>query len=316
MALSREVKTGLLAVFAIATLILGYNYLKGTNLLKRTQTFYVVYDNVEGISDASFVTINGLKVGKVQEIQLNQKTGKLVVALSVESNYKIPKGSTAKPYGGLLVGGKNIAITPDYSQTEMAKSGETLQGIQDGGMMDIVSNELEPLKLKIENAVVSADSLIHALNTVLDTNSREDIKKSLANFNAITTSFKKTSVELEQLLSGNRGKLDNTFTNLENVSQNFSKLSDSLAQIEVNRLMQDLETTIANLKDATSKLNNSEGSIGKLLNDEKLYDNLEGASRQLEQLLQDLKLNPKRYVHFSLFGKRAGEYNSPENPDQ
>lgn len=316
MALSREVKTGLLAVFAIATLILGYNYLKGTNLLKRTQTFYVVYDNVEGISDASFVTINGLKVGKVQEIQLNQKTGKLVVALSVESNYKIPKGSTAKPYGGLLVGGKNIAITPDYSQTEIAKSGETLQGIQDGGMMDIVSNELEPLKLKIENAVVSADSLIHALNTVLDTNSREDIKKSLANFNAITTSFKKTSVELEQLLSGNRGKLDNTFTNLENVSQNFSKLSDSLAQIEVNRLMQDLETTIANLKDATSKLNNSEGSIGKLLNDEKLYDNLEGASRQLEQLLQDLKLNPKRYVHFSLFGKRAGEYNSPENPDQ
>src|SRR5690606_11853742 len=239
-----------------------------------------------------------------------------VVALSVESNYKIPKGSTAKPYGGLLVGGKNIAITPDYSQTEMAKSGETLQGIQDGGMMDIVSNELEPLKLKIENAVVSADSLIHALNTVLDTNSREDIKKSLANFNAITTSFKKTSVELEQLFSGNRGKLDNTFTNLENVSKNFSKLSDSLAQIEVNRLMQELETTIANLKDATSKLNNSEGSIGKLLNDEKLYDNLEGASRQLEQLLQDLKLNPKRYVHFSLFGKRAGEYNSPENPDQ
>lgn len=316
MAVSREVKTGLLAIFALATLILGYNYLKGTNLLKRTQTFYVVYDQVDGLSDASMVTINGLRVGKVQGIELNQTNGKLLVTLSVENNFNIPVGSMAKTYGGLLVGNTNVAIVPDYSQTSYLKSGDTLAGEQSGGVMDIVSSQLDPLKFKIESAVVSADSLITALNQVLDTNSRADIRKSLDNINAITSSFKKTSVELELLLSGNREKLDHTFSNLENMSENFSKFSDTLAQVEVKKLMQELEATVANLNEATSKLNSTDGSIGKLLNDNQVYENLEGATRQLEQLLQDLKLNPKRYVHFSLFGKRAKEYDPPADPNQ
>src|SRR5690554_997140 len=104
----------MLAVFAMATLVLGYNYLKGTNLFKRTQTFYVVYDTAEGISDASAVTISGLKVGKVQEVFLNQNTGKLVVTLDVEKGYKIPKNTLAKSYGGMFIGGKSIALIPDY----------------------------------------------------------------------------------------------------------------------------------------------------------------------------------------------------------
>lgn len=316
MAVSREVKTGLLAIFAIATLILGYNYLKGTNLLKRTQTFYVVYDQVDGLSDASMVTINGLRVGKVQGIELNQTSGKLLVTLSVENDYKIPVGSLAKTYGGLLVGNTNVAIVPDYSQTSYLKNGDTLRGEQSDGLMDLVSSQLDPLKFKIESAVVSADSLISALNQVLDTNSRADIRNSLSNINSITSSFKKTSVELEHLLTGNRNKLDQTFSNLENMSDNFSKLSDTLAQLEVKKLMQELETTVSNLNQATAQLNSTDGSIGKLLNDDQLYENLEGATRQLEQLLQDLKLNPKRYVHFSLFGKRAKEYDPPADPNQ
>lgn len=316
MAVSREVKTGLLAIFAIATLILGYNYLKGTNLLKRTQTFYVVYDQVDGLSDASMVTINGLRVGKVQGIKLNQTNGKLLVTLSVENDYKIPVGSLAKTYGGLLVGNTNVAIVPDYSQTSYLKNGDTLRGEQSDGLMDLVSSQLDPLKFKIESAVVSADSLISALNQVLDTNSRADIRNSLSNINSITSSFKKTSVELEHLLTGNRNKLDQTFSNLENMSDNFSKLSDTLAQLEVKKLMQELETTVSNLNQATAQLNSTDGSIGKLLNDDQLYENLEGATRQLEQLLQDLKLNPKRYVHFSLFGKRAKEYDPPADPNQ
>jgi phospholipid/cholesterol/gamma-HCH transport system substrate-binding protein len=315
-AVSREVKTGLLAIFAIATLILGYNYLKGTNLLKRTQTFYVVYDQVDGLSDASMVTINGLRVGKVQGIELNQTNGKLLVTLSVENDYKIPVGSLAKTYGGLLVGNTNVAIVPDYSQTSYLKNGDTLRGEQSDGLMDLVSSQLDPLKFKIESAVVSADSLISALNQVLDTNSRADIRNSLSNINSITSSFKKTSVELEHLLTGNRNKLDQTFSNLENMSDNFSKLSDTLAQFEVKKLMQELETTVSNLNQATAQLNSTDGSIGKLLNDDQLYENLEGATRQLEQLLQDLKLNPKRYVHFSLFGKRAKEYDPPADPNQ
>lgn len=316
MAVSREVKTGLLAIFAIATLILGYNYLKGTNLLKRTQTFYVVYDQVDGLSDASMVTINGLRVGKVQGIELNQTNGKLLVTLSVENDYKIPVGSLAKTYGGLLVGNTNVAIVPDYSQTSYLKNGDTLRGEQSDGLMDLVSSQLDPLKFKIESAVVSADSLISALNQVLDANSRADIRNSLSNINSITSSFKKTSVELEHLLTGNRNKLDQTFSNLENMSDNFSKLSDTLAQFEVKKLMQELETTVSNLNQATAQLNSTDGSIGKLLNDDQLYENLEGATRQLEQLLQDLKLNPKRYVHFSLFGKRAKEYDPPADPNQ
>lgn len=313
MALSREVKTGLLAVFAIATLILGYNYLKGTNLFKSSKTFYVVYDNVEGLSQASIVTINGLRIGKVEEIRLNQNTGKLVVSFTVDGDYYFSKNSVAKTYGGLIVGGKSIAIIPDYSEKVMAKSGDTLRSEQDGGVIDIVSNQLGPLQTKVESAIVSADSLLLALNQVMDSTKRKELKELISNFNATSSSLKNTSLALENVMVTNKEKLNTTIGNLENASNNFSALSDSLSQIKINTLVKELEYTITNFKEISEKVNRTDGSIGKLINDDKLYNNLEGATRQLEQLLQDVKLNPKRYINVSVFGKKQTEYEKPEN---
>jgi len=312
-ALSREVKTGLLAVFAIATLILGYNYLKGINLFKSTKIFYVVYDNVEGLSQASIVTINGLRVGRVEGIKLNQSTGKLVVSFTVDGDYYFSKNSVAKTYGGLIVGGKSIAIVPDYSEKTMAKSGDTLRSEQDGGMMDMVSEQFGPIQSRIESILNNADSLVLAISQVLDTTARQDLKNSLSNINAITTSFKKSSMALEDLLVNDQSKLNNTLGNLEHASNNFSTLSDSLSQLKINTLVKELEYTIANFKEISGKINSTDGSLGKLINDDKLYDNLEGATRQLEQLLQDVKLNPKRYVNVSVFGKKQKEYEKPES---
>ena len=120
---------------------------------------------------------------------------------------------------------------------------------------------------------------------------------------------------MNSLISANKEKINTTFSNLETTSENFSKLSDSLAQIETGKMVKDLENVLNRFNSILDRIDNGEGSMGKLLKDEKLYDNLEGASKQLEQLLQDMKLNPKRYVHFSLFGKRPNEYNKPEGPN-
>ncbi len=316
MKLSREVKTGLLAVFSIATFVLGYNYLKGTNLLSKDRVFYALYDNVEGLDLSSVVTINGLKVGKVQSITIDQKTGNLIVKFNVENNFKFSKTSKAKIYSAGFISGKSIAIVPDYSSTVFAVQGDTLTSEKDLGILDLMSEKLAPLQENLQNSLVKADSLLYAVNDVLNTDTRENLRNAIANFNQTSLSFKKTSQSLQELLVDNQTHLNQSFKNLDKTLENVSVLSDSLAQIQIGKLISELENTISNFNQLSEKLNNGEGSMGKLLSDNSLYENLDGASRQLEQLIQDMKLNPKRYVHFSLFGKRPGTFELPENREQ
>ncbi|MBA3986635.1 MAG: MCE family protein [Flavobacteriales bacterium] len=316
MKIRKDVKTGLLAIFALATFIFGYNYLKGSNLLTKDRDYYVVYNNVEGLDLSSVVTVNGLKIGKVQEINISSHTGELVVKFSVTGDFQFSKTSMAKIYGGGLIGGKSLAIHPDFSSSDIAKGGDTLRGEREEGIMEFMNDRLSPLQTKIENTVVSTDSVLTAVADVLDKDVRESLKKTLKDLGEVAESFKKSSRSLESILSTNEEKFNRTFTNLDKTTKNFASLSDSLSQLEVGKLVENIEKTIADFNAITTKLNSGEGSLGKLLNDDAVYTNLEGATRQLEQLMQDLKLNPKRYVHFSLFGKRPGPYQEPDNPDK
>jgi phospholipid/cholesterol/gamma-HCH transport system substrate-binding protein len=314
--LSREVKTGILAIGAILLFIFGYSYLKGTNLLEKNRNFFVKYQNVEGLAQGAPVTINGLKVGKVQKIDFANEKGGLVVEFTVERDFEFSKNSIVRIYSAGLISGKSVGIFPIYDQASMAKSGDTLTGDIQPGMLDEFSKTLAPLEEKLEATLGVVDSLLISFTSIIDEETRTDLKNTISNLSVATKNFGSLAGKADNLLGRNGEKLDRTFSNLDNTAANFSKLSDSLAQIELGGILQNLEDASAGLKEVVGKVNNNEGSVGKLLNDEALYENLEGASRQLEELLQDIKLNPKRYVHISVFGKKSKEYEAPEDPEK
>ena len=310
---TKELKTGILAVVAIVILIFGYSYLKGQNLLDSSRIFHAVYADVEGLSPSSPVTINGLKVGQVTNISFLDERGLLVVTFNVDNNFKFSKNSLAQIYGGGLIGGKSLAIVPEYEQGMFAESGDTLPSDIEEGIMELVNERLTPLQVKVERAIVSTDSLLTAFNEVLNPETRNNIKKTFDDLSETVNSFKKTAVSLDGIVSGNSEKLSRTFSNLDEMTGNFNKFSDSLSQIDLNGMSGDLEKIIADFEKISNNLTNGKGSAGKLLTDDAVYDNLDRATKQMEQLLQDIKLNPKRYVHFSVFGKKPGPYDAPND---
>lgn len=315
MKLSKEVKTGILAIGAILLLIFGYSYLKGTNLLEKHREFFVKYQNVEGLAIAAPVTINGLTVGKVQDIAFANQKGGLIVKFSVEKDFDFSKNSIVRIYSTGLIGGKSLGIFPQYDSSNIAKSGDTLAGDIEDGMLSAVTKALGPLEKKVSNTLATVDTLLLNVNDIVDTETRKNLKEAILNLNTTLNSFSGVSENLNNILSNNTSKLNSTFTNLDKTTGNLSRLTDSLAQLETGKLVTDLQNVVDKMNAIVSGVDNGEGSIGKLLKDDKLYENLEGASRQLEQLLQDVKLNPKRYVHISVFGKKNKEYVAPENPD-
>ncbi|WP_300437593.1 MlaD family protein [Christiangramia sp.] len=311
---SREVKTALLAITAIVILIFGYSFLKGENLLDNSRTFYAVYEDVEGLSPSSEVTINGLKVGQITGIDFLNNSGDLIVSFTIKKDFQFSKNSRAQIYGGSIIGGKSLAIVPEYdAKVGMAKSGDTLPGDKEEGIMELVNDRLTPLQNKLEGTIVSADSMLTAISEILDDSTRNNIRGTFKNLDATVSSFKITANELQGLVQGNSEKLDRTFTNLDEMSTNFNKFSDTLTNMNINKITNDLEKVIADFEAVSDKLNNGEGTAAKLINDDAVYNNLDRATKQLEELLQDIKLNPKRYVHFSVFGKNPGPYDEPKD---
>jgi len=314
--LSREVKTGILAIGAILLFIFGYSYLKGTNLLEKNRTFYVKYDNVEGLAKSAPVTINGLKVGKVSGIDFENQAGGLIVEFTLEDDFDFSKNSQVRIYSSGLIGGKSLGIFPVYDQATIAKSGDTLSGSIEDGMLSAVTKALGPLEKKVNNTLSTVDTLLLAFTDIVDEPTRNNLKDAINNLSSTLQSLNGVSSKLNRVLDVNGDKLDRTFTNLDVTTQNFAKLSDSLAQIETGQIISDLENFTGQLNEIAQAIDRGEGNLGKLLKEEQVYENLEAATKQLEELLQDLKLNPKRYVHFSLFGKKAGEYKEPEDPNK
>ncbi|WP_046744623.1 MlaD family protein [Kordia zhangzhouensis] len=315
MKISREIKTALLAIIALVLFYFGVSYLMSSSVLSTDRIFYAKYNNVGGIVPATRVMINGFQVGKVQDIQL-QPTGQSVVTLALNHDFKFSKNSTIQLQENGFIGAKTLAILVKQDGASFAVSGDTLQAATQPGMIDEFKKQLIPLQSKIERMLVSADSLLTSVNMILNEESRNNIKNSIRDLNTTVANFKQASGTFNSLIATNKEKLDNTFANVDNISANLSKVSDSLAAIEVNKTIKQLQSTISDFDKIIAGIKNGEGSVGKLLKDEELYDNLSGASLQLEQLLEDMKLNPKRYVHFSLFGKRPKQYEPPKENEK
>ncbi|MBF6609088.1 MAG: MCE family protein [Flavobacterium sp.] len=311
MKITREIKTAILVIASILLFIWGYSFLKGTDLLNSYKTFYAEFDNVEGLASSAPVTINGLPVGRIQSIALQNKTGKLLVELQIKTDFPISKTSVVNIYEPGLIGGKQIQIIPNLEDPVQAESGDMLSSGAVPGLTELVGQRLQPLQEKIEKMVVSADSLLLGLNQILDEQTRQNLRNSVANLDKTMIEFRGASQSINQILDTNQGKINSAMTNLDNATLNFSKLSDSLANADIAGLVRKIEHAMDNVDKLIADVEAGNGTMGKLLKDDKLYNNLNKSSKELELLLQDVRLNPTRYINISVFGKKNKPYKAP-----
>lgn len=297
--------------------IWGYRFLEGNNLFSSSKTLYVEYENVDGLGLSSPVTINGLTVGKVNAIRpKNQYGTPIVVEMQIDNeDFFISRSSVAKLYAPSPIGGKQIQIVLDTTDRTQAESGDTLKAGSVPGLLDGLGDRLGPLSEKVEKMIASADVLITNLNQVLDEKTKANLRNSIANLNSTLAEFKGASATLNRTLADNKAKIDRTMSNLDKASGNFAVVSDSIARIEFGRTAKSLEQAVGKMNGIMTGLESGEGTAGKLLKDETLYKNLSKTSRELELLLQDLRLNPTRYINVSLFGKKNKPYKAPSPKD-
>ncbi len=311
--LSREIKTGIIVIGGILLFILGFSYLKSTPLFDDSKIFYAVYQNVGGLQTGTQVSINGFSVGKVNNIQFKDDTGYLVVTFSVSSSFEFSKNSKAELYDTGIIGGKGIQIKPVFDGGPIAQSGDTLLTNTRPGLTELVQQKLAPLQIKVEGAVANADSLLMNVNEVLDDKTKKSLRESIQGLTSVVNSFQKSSASLNELLDTNKMHIDSSLSNINTLTSNFAKFSDSIAATNLSATVRSLESTIKNLDALLGKMEKGEGTLGKLMKNEELYDNLTAASKELDLLLQDFRLNPKRYVNVSVFGKKQIEYSLPQN---
>ncbi|MBP6039690.1 MAG: MCE family protein [Flavobacterium sp.] len=312
MKVSREIKTAVLVIISIILFIWGYSFLKGKNLFDNSNKLFVVYENVAGLAPSAPVTLNGLTIGKVNSISINPD-GKLLVELHITTDFPIAKTSIAEIYDSGLVGGRQIAIKPNLLDKNYTVSGDYLQASSKLGLTDALAQQLEPLQAKIQQLLENADVLFSNVNDILDTQTRQNLKNSIASLNTTLSEFSVASKNINGLLAENKSKLNNTLNNVDKVSGNFATISDSLAKANLGQTVKNLEKTLAKVDKIMAELEQGNGTMGKLIKDETMYTNFAKTSKELELLLQDLRLNPTRYVNVSLFGKKNKPYVAPVN---
>jgi phospholipid/cholesterol/gamma-HCH transport system substrate-binding protein len=309
--MSKELKTGIIAIIIIAISIWGFNFLKGQNLLASgSRTFKVEYVEIGGLTKSSAVTINGLKVGKVDNIEFDvskEKRGQLIVTFIVDNDFEFSNESIVKIYSPSPISGSNLAVIPSYDG-ELAVSGDFLKGEIEESLFNSIGERLNPLQQKIERVIVRADTLFSGVNEILNDKTIDGINNSVSNLSGAITDIRKTIQSVNLMIADSQENLKVTLENTKNITENFSKVSDSLSSVDLNKIINKAEEAVSNFNEMSRKINSGEGTIGKLINDKRMYVNLEAATRELEELLRDIKLNPKRYIHFSIFGKTPEPY--------
>jgi phospholipid/cholesterol/gamma-HCH transport system substrate-binding protein len=311
----KEVKVGVVFVIATAVLIWGLMYLKGLELFKKHQTFIAVYDHVNGLVAANPISIKGLKVGQVKKLYFNPKNpAKIVVELYIDGDYPIPRNSSARIYSSDLLGSREVEIVLGDSNV-LAKTGDTLRSVTEATLGEEVNRQLAPLKKKAENLISSIDTVATIVQEVLNKNTRDNLVQSVEHIKEALQNLAHTTYNIDTLVSTQRNHLAAIITNVESISanlrqnndrisnilHNLSDVSDSLAKARIPYTLAQVNTAIGSLNTALQKINQGNGTVGLLLNDDKLYRELEKAARDLNLLIEDIKANPKKYVKISVF---------------
>lgn len=301
MKISKEVKVGFFSLLGIALLIWGYNFLKGTNILYKSKTLYTIYPSVAGLAKSSPIIVNGFQIGVVEEIKFHpNNTGQIVVDMVItETDFLIPDNSVASLVSLDFLGSKAIAIKIGNSGKSVM-SGDTLIADLEKSMLDDVSEQILPIKDKAEKLMISLDKTLAQLDVVLkdvddvlNDRNKQRFSDALFNLNATIISYKEVAESM-----------NTSMKTLQPTLKNFKTFSDSLAVLEMNATLQKAQATFDDMSVIMAKIKNGEGSMGQLINNDSLYFNLQSATKDLDKLLIDMKENPKRYVHFSIFGRK------------
>ncbi|PRD57321.1 MlaD family protein [Sphingobacterium gobiense] len=312
MKISNETKVGIITVVALTLLFIGYNFLKGNDVFSRENVFYTDYDNVDGLTISKPVVVSGYQIGRVSEMRLLEN-GKIRTHFKIKNEYDIPSNTVARIVSADLLGSKAIVFQLGNSKT-MAKSGDPLLSDVQANLLE----KVEPLQLKIENLVVKLDSVLSAVNTALDVEFQRDFKSSLRSISVSLQNMENITHEVEGLMGSEKVRLAKIMQNLESITNNFQKnntkinniltnldsLSDDLAKTEIKATIDNATQVMKNIEVITTKINNGEGSIGLLLNDDNLYNNLNNASEGLDNLIRDVEERPGKYIRLSIFGKK------------
>jgi phospholipid/cholesterol/gamma-HCH transport system substrate-binding protein len=310
--ISNEIKVGVVTILTILVFIWLYNFLKGKEYFKSTNYYYSVYDKIGGLAESSPVEVNGYKVGIVQSIEFVDATsGKLLVVFSVSKDFKLPVNTVAEVIPVSLLGGMKVQFVYGNGPG-IYNEGDTIPGRLAESIVDKVETELLPVKDKISSLIVVLDSVIKSVDELMNEDFRKDLGGTIANLNNTTGILNKIITSKEKdlkstieninkfsgMLAQNSEKMSSTFTNLE-------AISDTLAAADIYTSVLNLKASLEKATIMMDNMNNGKGSAGQFLTNDSIYRNLNNSLASLNELLVDMKTNPKRYVHFSVFGKKT-----------
>ena len=310
MKISNETKIGALTAIAITVLILGYSFLRGNDVFSGSNKFYAIYQSVDGLSVSKPILVNGFPIGHVSKMELGQ-TGQTTVEFKIDSKYNVPVNTIARLVSTDLLGSKAIVFELGDSK-QYAETKDTLQADIQGSLAE----SLQPIQTKAENLMNKLDSSLASINKILNPNFQRNVDRS---FNSIANSLQTlegTTKKIDNLVGTQTGHINGILNNTEEVTSNlkvsaahlnditsnFGRVSNDIANGNIKQTLDNANKAMADLQATTARINSKDGSLGLLLNDQELYRNLQGAANNLDALFIDLKANPKRYVHFSVFG--------------
>ncbi len=324
--MKKEVQIGLVALTAIAVAYFGFSFLLGKQILRKGDQFYAVYPSSGGIAVDNHVKLNGISVGKVNEVELTSEgDGAVLVGFYIDHESVRITDSTVAKIASLDLFGTMAVVLSNTSVGNPLASGDTVASQVQGDLRSVVDERIRPLEKKTNELIGSMDSLVHSIQLILDHETRQNLQNSFKSINKSLQVFESTANTLDASVEKETKRIDSILLNVnaiaENIKQNeenitnvlsnFSNISDSLAKADIVGTFDKAGKTMNNVSDIMEKIDRGEGTMGMLINNDSLYNNLNEATLELDKLLEDMRVNPKRYMHFSVFGRREKPAEKP-----
>ena len=304
MRLSKEIKAAFFVLSTILLFIFGFNFLKGSSLLDKQKTIYAIYDEVDGLLVGANVMINGLSIGNVTELDFLPNSTKILVTIKVKDKLNFSSKSTASIYETGVLGGLAISIDPIFDRQSIVKTGDTLNSSVRPGLTELINRQIEPLSRQLQSTITSVDSIFTGASNILNSQTQEEIKESINVLTSAIKAINSSSIIIEKTLTDKNTQINNTIDNFEKISSNLSEVSNELNSFGLSNLLSDLEISVDGISSIVNKLDSDKSTIGKLINEDEVYNNLNSSIESLNSLIIDIKANPKKYVHFSVFGRK------------
>jgi ABC-type transport system involved in resistance to organic solvents, periplasmic component len=315
MKIRTEYKIGFVGLLTLFILYFGIMYLKGKDLFKTEKNYYAIFNDVSGLYKSNYIYLNGLKVGYIKDItNADPRAKKFLVKISIKSDIEIPNDSKIMIFSSDMLGSKALKISMGISPKAFS-SDDTIQSAIENGMIDQLSDNVAPLLAKLNGAITNLDTLIVNVNSVLDKKTQANLRQSMANINSATEKIDHIALNVDGLVSSQKQRVENIINNAESITSNlknnndklnnaidnFSAISDTIAKAKLGTTIRETNLSLTSLVNILQKIDNGEGNMGLLINDDKLYKNLELSSKELKELIEDMKQHPKKYIRISFF---------------